>query len=611
MATDKKAGDKFFLSKEESPAYQNVLTDILNDGINSNKITEEQQTEIIVILNDAKLPKEKRIARERVLGILGYDLKLFEEEVKKEEKRLKKENKRKDQAIYTSSYVNGQMIAEQVFEGNKTEFCVYDVEKDKIDYMEELQRGKTIYRPLYGEEIEKRAILLPSRATEYENDEKLDQEIKDYIREWLDIPEEVMQFALWNIKRSWVYERFHTLNYLRALGDTGTGKSRFLDTLGHIHYKPIATSGATTAAPVFRVINKWRGTLIMDEADLQKSDEAQDIIKIINLGYEKGKHIMRCDQNDANKLNFFDPYCPKILATRKTFIDKAVESRCITQVMQQTNRKDIPYNLNEKFFKKTEELRNKLLMWRFRNYHKISPDFEGEHDFGHLEPRVKQIVSSFIALFSADQKQMKGFKKFITNYQEELIEERQNSFEGQIVGAIHSLFEQGIEDIAAIDIINESQLTNKAGKLISPRGISSTLKSLGFGQSKFKKIDGKSKRCIPINRDRIRVLFGRYGHGTTVDTVVTGISQFYNNYNNVTNIPHNVTNIPQNPQKTLKRGVTPQNRDSVTSVTDFEYAPDIFHAKCTICGDTKEPKICYFKGKPICDNCRLNLEANQ
>ena len=57
--------------------------------------------------------------------------------------------------------------------------------------------------------------------------------------------------------------------------------TRFLDTLGYLHYKPIATSGATTSAPVFRIIDKWKGTLIMDEADFQKSDEAQDIIKII------------------------------------------------------------------------------------------------------------------------------------------------------------------------------------------------------------------------------------------------------------------------------------------------------------------------------------------
>jgi len=235
-------------------------------------------------------------------------------------------------------------------------------------------------------------------------------------------------FALWNVKRSWVYEKFHTINYLRAQGDTGMGKTRFLDTLGQIHYKPINTSGATTSAPVFRIIDKWKGTLVMDEADFQKSDESQDIIKIINMGYEKGKFVMRCDQNDSRSIDFFDPFCPKILATRKSFEDKAVESRCFTLVMTGT-KKEIPFNLNKLFHQTTQTLRNKLLMWRFKNFDKINPDDKYDFDFSDLEPRVKQIVSSFISLFR-DEGQMKKFRTFIVEYQKQLIMERQSSLTG-------------------------------------------------------------------------------------------------------------------------------------------------------------------------------------
>jgi len=62
---------------------------------------------------------------------------------------------------------------------------------------------------------------------------------------------------------------------------------------------------------------------------------------------------------------------PKNLATRKPYTDKATESRCITEVMKGTTREDIPVNLDDDFFIEAEGLRNKLLMWRFKNYYKI------------------------------------------------------------------------------------------------------------------------------------------------------------------------------------------------------------------------------------------------
>ena len=429
----------------------------------------------------------------------------------------------KDSKIQTSFMLVDDSIIEQCYDIKKG--CYFAIYKDgEVEYKKEINVNGITYVPIIAEEVQKKAILLPDKAEDYGTDEELDSEIKIYIRKWLDIPEDVLQFSLWNIKRSWVFDRFHTLNYLRALGDTGMGKTRFLDVLGQIHYKPIATSGATTAAPVFRIIEKWRPTLIMDEADFAKSDEAQDIIKIINLGYEKGKHVMRCDQNDAKTINLFDPYCPKILATRGSFEDKATESRCITQVMKGTNRQDVPLNLNKDFFDTTQTLRNKLLMWRFKNYHKIEPD--NVINLGlDLEPRVKQIVNSFISLFGKDKKQLEDFKVFIQNHQADIIEERKNSWDGVIVGAIYELMELGYTNISAQDIIDHARLKNKKGNPVQPRSLSSTLKSLGFGKTITKRIGEITKRCVPLETEVIENIFRRYGYGVTVVTVARGSSE--------------------------------------------------------------------------------------
>lgn len=441
-------------------------------------------------------------------------------------KEIKKDKKTIESKRYKSSYIDEdkKIIVEQVWDKeNGSRFCVYDEVTNEIIYMDNISINGITYYPQEGEEIEKGAILLPSFAQEYGDDLKLDEDILSFTHKWLDVPEEIEQFGLWNTKRSWVYEKFHTLNYLRFLGDTGVGKTRSLDTYGHIHFKPIFTTGSTTPAPLFRIIDKWKGTLVMDEADLRKSDESEQIIKILNQGFEKGKFIMRCDQIDANKLSFFDPYCPKIITTRRTFEDKATESRCITHVCSVTERKDIPLNLNEDFKKSALDLRNKLLMWRFRNYFKINKEIK--INLEGLEPRVKQIVSSYIALFSHNKEGMERFKKYIKEYQGDLIEERQTSFDGSIVGAIYSLIEKGKNQFTTGDIIKEGDFVGSNGKPLQPRFLTSHLKSLGFKKSQPTKVNGFTKRIIPLDKDHLRKLFIRYGYEVTEVTVLTVTSE--------------------------------------------------------------------------------------
>ncbi len=524
--------------------------------------------------------------------------KVKEKDSFKTPKPKKKTKNELDDTIYTSKYIDDEkkMLAEQVYNPEKREslYCCWDDRKGDFNYKSEIKNSPP-HKPIVAEEVYKGAIQLPTEPLEYESEEKLDQELKKFITTWLDIPSDVLQFAVWNIKRSWVYERFHTLNYLRALGDTGQGKSRFLDTLGYLHYKPINTSGATTSAPVFRIIEKWKGTLVMDEADFQKSDESQDIIKIINQGYERGKHVMRCDRENKNAINFFDPFCPKILATRKTFYDKAVESRCITQVMTGTTRKDIPPNLNKKFFNDALILRNKLLMWRFKNYFKIEPDKKVDFDLGDIEPRVQQIVTSFVSLFSNDKKQLEVFKSFIKNYQEELIDERRSSFAGLVVGGIHDLLESGVIDISAQDIIDIAQITNERGKPIKPRGLTSTLKALGFEKTKLRRIDDRPKRCIPLNPEHLEHLFERYGYVVTVVTVITEQAK------TVT-----FTKISGNE----KNGLSHIHRYNRYNVTDLEEFVEPVHHPCATCG--ANPSHVFGLGKYFCSkDCFGSYKANK
>jgi hypothetical protein len=87
---------------------------------------------------------------------------------------------------------------------------------------------------------------------------------------------------------------------------------------------------------------------------------------------------------------------PKLVATRGYFEDRALESRCLTEEMGQSRlREDIPFNLTSAHKEEALGLRNKLLLFRFRNLHKrhVSEELVDRA----IEPRPNQI---FVPLLS-------------------------------------------------------------------------------------------------------------------------------------------------------------------------------------------------------------------
>src|SRR6185295_4447852 len=104
--------------------------------------------------------------------------------------------------------------------------------------------------------VDKKVILFPSLAAPYENEEEILNEIRTFIHKYLEISEVFEQIATYYVLFTWMYDRFNEVPYLRAIGDFGSGKSRFLQAIGYLCYKPIMTSGATGSAPIFRILSE-------------------------------------------------------------------------------------------------------------------------------------------------------------------------------------------------------------------------------------------------------------------------------------------------------------------------------------------------------------------
>jgi len=170
-------------------------------------------------------------------------------------------------------------------------------------------------------------VLLPSGPEEYGSDEKLIAEIQSFIHRYVDVTPMFEKLASYYVLFAWVYDGFNELPYLRVRGDFGSGKTRFLLILGSLCYKPIFASGASTVSPLFRILDAFRGTLLIDEGDFRMSDERAEVVKILNNGNAKGFPVLRSEVTAKRE---FDPrayivFGPKLVATRGFFEDRALE----------------------------------------------------------------------------------------------------------------------------------------------------------------------------------------------------------------------------------------------------------------------------------------------
>ena len=287
--------------------------------------------------------------------------------------------------------------------------------------------------------IKNQIVLLPSGPEEYDSEEQLLAEIQSFIHHYVDVTPLFEKLASYYVLFTWIYDSFNELPYLRLRGDFGSGKTRFLLTAGSLCYKPIFASGASTISPLFRILDAFRGTLIIDEGDFRFSDERAEVVKILNNGNAKGFPVLRSEVSGNKEINprAYAVFGPKLVATRGFFEDRALESRFITEEMGQFRlREDIPINLPATHQEESLRIRNKLLMFRFQNLHKqkIVDDLVDRS----VEPRLNQIFVPLLSIIKDPQAQ-KDLRDLVRRYNREMIADRGMDMEAQILEVIRDL----------------------------------------------------------------------------------------------------------------------------------------------------------------------------
>ena len=112
-------------------------------------------------------------------------------------------------------------------------------------------------------------------------------EISKIISRYMILPKGTLTpIVLW-IASTYVYDAFNVYPKLGVISpEKRCGKSTLLDILGAFSCKSVLSSNITPSS-IFRVVEKTRPTLLIDEADTFIAGRNDDLIGIINSGHTK------------------------------------------------------------------------------------------------------------------------------------------------------------------------------------------------------------------------------------------------------------------------------------------------------------------------------------
>jgi hypothetical protein len=327
--------------------------------------------------------------------------------------------------------------------------------------------------------IKNNVVLLPSEPAEYGTKDHLVEEIRHFLHRYLDVSPSFEELAAYYVMFSWLYDVFNEVPYIRFQGDYGTGKTRALLVVGSLCYKPFFASGASTVSPIFHILDAFRGTLILDEADFRFSDEKAEIVKVLNNGNVDGMPVLRTMMNRQREFNpqAFRVFGPKVIAMRKGYEDPALESRFLTEVMGRTKlRADIPINLPAGLKEDALRLRNRLLLFRFRNRHSVGIREDGQ--IAGLAPRGSQILLPLLSIVD-DERVRSTMVAFATEAQDSTTVARGLSTEAQVLEIVREL--SGEAHKQAIPLIEIAQrfavrFAAEYERPIAPRWIGTVLR---------------------------------------------------------------------------------------------------------------------------------------
>lgn len=365
----------------------------------------------------------------------------------------KKDEKKTRDATPTLGGIFGDWLVELMYdpEDDSTSLAWRDPEGN-LGSGKSVDINGTVYEALApNEAMVKGVIAFPSKVGDSLTTGEIVKYIELYIRKnyLLDRDLDIKIMSYYPLI-TWMYQSFNAIPYLRAMGAAGAGKSELMRRLGMLCYRTINSSGCDTPAVLFRTIERYHGTLMIDEADLEDSSTANPIVKLMNLGAMKGNYIGREREvtlEDGSKdrvEEYFDSFSPKLIAMRSDYKDDAVGTRCLTFKVDSASTRDlvnndVPLEIDDDMRARALAIRNILLRWKLEHWQREIKINKIYYDLD-ISPRLNQVTGPLMAIARDDPELQKEIRQFLRDYYNELVQTKSMTMYARVIEALWTIY---------------------------------------------------------------------------------------------------------------------------------------------------------------------------
>lgn len=464
---------------------------------------------------------------------LAKNLQVQQRELTRMVKTIQDQAKKKDSDGANVVFTLGGPIGDYLVE------YLYDREKHKSllawrDPAGNISSGDSVmidgvkYKPEPPEETyRERGLLFPSALGAKKTVGELATLIEMYINSVYILPNELTGkiISYW-VLVTWVYDCFDALPYLRAIGASGAGKSEMLYRIGLVSYRLLVAGGADTVSTLFRSVERYRGTVLFDEGDLEKSDSANEIVKFLNFGAMRGHPIWRAEEivgengTREYKSKMYRTYCPKLIGQRKDFRDDAVGNRAITFKVQERGMRElmarkIPLHVTEEIHQRAQAIRNLLVTWRLKTWR---PEIEINMNYYELDisARLNQVTGALMMVAEDDDALREEMRSFMREYYLELTQNKSMTIIARIIEAIWKIWKYPdlhkqmiVEDENGGKKVLVGHVTRIANEIIDTMNSTDDDDHSGEEEKKFRKDELSPHKIGRIIRDEMQLQVSR------------------------------------------------------------------------------------------------------
>ena len=521
------------------------------------------------------------------------------------------------------------------------------IDLDEID-----SKGrKIIYSPVDNDALRKGLALVPSGVTETTFTQTF-SEIDDYAKKSYDsCGRDAMIKLLTRITVvSWFLDRFTTdpaydiagagkfAPIIPIRGPSQSGKNRLAFILRTLSYRPYFEMSTYRIPSLYRPLDLWQGTLVLDEADFANTNEKSELVHYLNCR-ATGTPLSRQNPKNPKFTDTFANFGLTILTQRKPFDDNATESRALP-FYSETSDKHLPVIETDEMLKEGMAFQNKLLYLRMKYHQEITIKKDSWID-ELIDHRLIATLLPLMALSRYEPSLKETITETAKAVQKLKIEEKTNSMDGLLINYFWEKLSEGQFKpwqskthyfLDSVDIQDEAQSERLECKPLttsdlaqhfkwSSQSIRKAIKSLNIcssGLPAFIRDGNKSHRVIFFEADRIEKRLREFVVGYVPASLfkkqsVTGVTL-------VTDSLHGEEN-KENKTKEEKYGDNSftayenrdsrDNRDSATQLRPlFVYWKNPSEVDCDSCNKKADYKITTSHGDLLnkCVSCLADLQ---